>query len=287
MQIYFDRARTSGILTSFYTLTNIQIDLFNARYERIEGMEGVRSPFCRYVRSVAEIDNRCRACDQRACEECRSRDRGFSYRCHLGLEESITPIKYEGMIVGYVLSGQRVPFGEKAQTWAAVERELAAFDLNLNTARKLFDAQRELTPEMRAAAFEVLEACASYICQRDAVRVEEQDPFYRLNTYILQNLSGDLSVSAICQALYMNKSTLNRIAHQYLHTSIQPYIQKLRIEAAQRYLRTTAMSVKEIAASVGIPDYNYFTKVFTRLVGVSPSKYRGDVQGAAPGEFIL
>ncbi len=287
MRIHFDRARMSSIISSFYTLTNIQIDIFNERYERVEGLEGVRSPFCRYVRSVPEIDARCRACDQRACEACRDRGRGFSYHCHLGLEESITPIKYNELIVGYVLSGQRVPFGKKEEVWATVEQEIAPFELDRDIARQLFDSQRELTPEMRAAAFEVLEACAGYICQRDGVRVEEQDPFYRLNEYILQNLSGDLSVSAICQALYMNKSTLNRIAHQYLNTSIQPYIQKLRIEEAQRYLRTTAMSIKEIAVNVGIPDYNYFTKVFTRLVGVSPSKYRGDTQGVAPSEFIL
>lgn len=287
MQVHFDRARTDSIMSSFYTLTNIQIDIFNERCERIEGLEGVRSPFCRYVRSVPEIDARCRACDQRACEACRSQGRGFSYHCHLGLEESITPIKYEGMIVGYVLSGQRVPYGRKEQVWAEVARELAPYNLDMHNARTLFDAQRELSPQMRSAAFEILEACASYICQRDGVRVEEQDPFYRINTYILQNLSGDLSVSAICQALYMNKSTLNRIAHQYLQTSIQPYIQKLRIEEAQRYLRTTAFSVKEIATLVGIPDYNYFTKVFTRMVGVSPSRYRGETQGAVPLEFTL
>lgn len=287
MQVHFDRARTGSIMSSFYTLTNIQIDIFNERCEHIEGLEGVRSPFCRYVRSIPEVDARCRACDQRACEACRNQGRGFSYHCHLGLEESITPIKYADMIVGYVLSGQRVPYGRKEQVWAEVVRELAPFHLDMHNVRALFDSQRELSPEMRAAAFEILEACASYICQRDGVRVEEQDPFYRLNSYILQNLSGDLSVSAICQALYMNKSTLNRIAHQYLQTSIQPYIQKLRIEEAQRYLRTTAFSVKEIATLVGIPDYNYFTKVFTRMVGVSPSRYRNETQGAVPLEFTL
>ena len=49
-------------------------------------------------------------------------------------------------------------------------------------------------------------------------------------------------------------------------------------------IRTTAMQISEIAASVGFYDYNYFSKVFHRKFGCSPREYRKKLEGGGKTE---
>ena len=48
----------------------------------------------------------------------------------------------------------------------------------------------------------------------------------------------------------------------------------MRVKVACDLLRNTEDRVSDIATEVGIPDYNYFTKVFKKAMGVTPREYR-------------
>lgn len=98
----------------------------------------------------------------------------------------------------------------------------------------------------------------------------------------------------ICQAIehtrcnYMNKLTLQKLAH-YLHVSesylsrlfkeetgisFTQYLNEIRINRSKELLSNTQMSIVEIALFVGYEDQSYFTKVFRRLTGMTPKKFR-------------
>ena len=49
---------------------------------------------------------------------------------------------------------------------------------------------------------------------------------------------------------------------------------KIRIRNAKELLLSTNEQVGEIARKVGIPDYNYFTKIFRKMTGQTPTQYR-------------
>ncbi len=57
-------------------------------------------------------------------------------------------------------------------------------------------------------------------------------------------------------------------------TSLIEYVNSLRVESAKRLLLDTALTVGEVGHRVGFNDSNYLVRVFTRLVGVSPGRYR-------------
>lgn len=57
------------------------------------------------------------------------------------------------------------------------------------------------------------------------------------------------------------------------HSPIE-YFNYLKIQKACQYLTFTAMTIKEIAFCVGVEDQYYFSRVFNRLMGISPSAYR-------------
>jgi YesN/AraC family two-component response regulator len=52
------------------------------------------------------------------------------------------------------------------------------------------------------------------------------------------------------------------------------YINQTRISAAQSLLLDTTYSIRDIAQSVGFEDVNYFSRVFKRLMGTTPSKFK-------------
>ena len=58
------------------------------------------------------------------------------------------------------------------------------------------------------------------------------------------------------------------------------HLNEQRIRAARRMLVETHKSVSDIAAEVGFDDALYFSRVFTRLVKTSPTRYRARHQGA-------
>lgn len=55
---------------------------------------------------------------------------------------------------------------------------------------------------------------------------------------------------------------------------ISEHIRRMRVKVACDLLRNTEDRVSDIATEVGIPDYNYFTKVFKKAMGVTPREYR-------------
>lgn len=77
-------------------------------------------------------------------------------------------------------------------------------------------------------------------------------------------------------ASLLNISTvyLNEVVRAVTGMSTSDYIKNEAVLLAKRMLVHTDLSVKEIAGRLGIDDYAYFTRLFTRTAGVSPTAFR-------------
>jgi len=95
--------------------------------------------------------------------------------------------------------------------------------------------------------------------------------------YIEQNYSNALSLSGISETFSLSESYIARLFKKELNCKPSEYINNVRISAAEELLLTTEMSVTEISAKVGYSDVYYFSKIFKRIVGTSPSKIRSSI----------
>ena len=59
-----------------------------------------------------------------------------------------------------------------------------------------------------------------------------------------------------------------------MNVALFSFLQEYRVRKSLSYLTDTDTSISEIAGLVGIPDSNYFSKVFSRVMGCSPRDYR-------------
>ena len=87
----------------------------------------------------------------------------------------------------------------------------------------------------------------------------------------LKNLSEELNVNA---------SYLSTVFKKEMGQTVTEYINQRRVEIAILYLNTSSMQIQDIAFRVGICDVNYFSKVFKKITGMTPTKYREKVLSA-------
>ena len=73
----------------------------------------------------------------------------------------------------------------------------------------------------------------------------------------------------------VNASYLSSQFNREVGKSLPEYVSEKRIAEAKRLLRgRTQLPIGQIAAAVGFSDVNYFTKVFKKKAGQTPSAYR-------------
>ncbi len=92
--------------------------------------------------------------------------------------------------------------------------------------------------------------------------------------YISENLSGELSVALLAEALYVTPNYLSRLFKKVTGIGCNEYIIMQRIRKAKALLETTSVQTGSIAEYVGYRDTNYFSLAFKKHTGYSPTAYR-------------
>lgn len=92
--------------------------------------------------------------------------------------------------------------------------------------------------------------------------------------FIRTNLDQDLTLNIISNAIQSSSFELSRKFKRETGQSITDYINKQRINEAVNIMENKNLLVTDIAQMVGYNDVNYFTKVFKKIKGMTPSEYR-------------
>jgi AraC family L-rhamnose operon transcriptional activator RhaR len=114
-----------------------------------------------------------------------------------------------------------------------------------------------------------------------------ESPLMRLAVrYINDNLDRAITVEEVAANTCVSVRHLSRIFAHCAGTSPAAYIARARIDLACALLLRSDAAIKEIATSVGMPDIHHFTRVFTRLCGVPPGRYRRERGSDVPNRQI-
>lgn len=96
----------------------------------------------------------------------------------------------------------------------------------------------------------------------------------KIINYILLHLNSDLSANVVGLATGFSASYVSRIIRSETGISLTQFVTNERIRVAKRLLEESPDSISGISMYVGIPDWNYFTKLFKKVEGCTPSEYR-------------
>jgi len=92
--------------------------------------------------------------------------------------------------------------------------------------------------------------------------------------YIENNLYNEITLDEISDAVNYSKSYISRVFNRVIGVSLPDYITKRRLSNASLMVLNTKKSLNYISDIHGFSSVKYFSTLFKRELGVSPSQYR-------------
>ncbi len=114
------------------------------------------------------------------------------------------------------------------------------------------------------------------VASMDAELSKEDERFCRkLERIVTTRLRNpNLNIDIIAAQFGIGRTNFYRKVRELTGFSPNDYLKKCRMERAAELLRTTETTISEVCAQVGIPDAQYFSRVFKSHFGTTPSAYR-------------
>ena len=112
-------------------------------------------------------------------------------------------------------------------------------------------------------------------------RLEMENSFIENNFEFLDSVkyfeanykNPNFNIEAICAALHVSRSSLQRYFNKRFGISPKQYLNKLRINNAVDMLSNGNVSVKQVAYLCGFTDEKYFSRLFKSVIGYPPSSF--------------
>lgn len=116
---------------------------------------------------------------------------------------------------------------------------------------------------------------AEIYCRKKEDTVKEQNSHITdVIKYMYSHLNENLTLEQIVQEFDFSKSYLNMIFRKYTQHAPMEYFLNLKMKRACELLKEDGSYVYEVAQKLGYADQYYFSRIFKRVVGVSPKDYR-------------
>lgn len=93
-------------------------------------------------------------------------------------------------------------------------------------------------------------------------------------SYISENIDAELLNNQLCNVANMATNSFARLFKKEMQVTVQQYIQQKRIEKAITLFHHSSHEIDEISAECGFFDRHHFSKIFKKVTGLPPARYR-------------
>lgn len=126
--------------------------------------------------------------------------------------------------------------------------------------------------EMDVTLAEMLHLFVDYTF--DFSEVRHSDTIHRVTEFIKANYHSKLTLEQIAASVHLSPSHISGLFRKETGQTVSAYISFVRIEKSKQLLKTTQLSIAEIAEKCGFEEQSYFSRVFRKQTGLSPKAYR-------------
>lgn len=262
------------LLVDFHMLTGQRIGIFDSDFHLVMEYPKQHGAFCSLIRSTAEGRRRCEGCDLEGMREARRRGKSYSYRCHAGLMEVCTPVLDNGEAAGYLVFGQLLYAEGQEQQIAFCKARCAGLVGSTPRLEEALHGVTTISEGYLDACIHIIEACVGYIRLEQWMRVQRGGLYAQIQAYIAGHITQPFTLADMAGALSCSVATLCKTARENTGKTIGRLTLEARLEVAKEHLADADCTVAQAAAAAGIADYNYFSRVFRRETGMTPTAYR-------------
>lgn len=108
--------------------------------------------------------------------------------------------------------------------------------------------------------------------------IAQVDVFEEMKGYLEQNYDKPVNLDELAKLFELNPSYVSRRFKQKFGMGVVDYITSIRIRKAKEFLVATDAKIIDVATAVGYDDEKYFSRVFSKSVGVSPNTWRKKIK---------
>lgn len=182
-------------------------------------------------------------------------------------------IHFGGTLASYYANGADVPKDVRPNTESRISNRISLFEEILSVMRM------ELSDDNLHYASSMLHhflASLRFLHTYRGVNMQNKDTniISAAQHYMAENLERRLTLKQVADYVGLSVSNFSMKFHRETGCSPIAYINRLRIEQACYMLKATDMHVNQICYKVGINDALYFSRIFSKHTGVSPTEYR-------------
>ena len=124
----------------------------------------------------------------------------------------------------------------------------------------------------------------SYIAPVAVNKHKVSDQLFSKCIQIIESMQGNITVDFLAKHYFVSRRYLYTMFKEYKDMSPVEYILAVRMQSADKYLRSTQHSIAEIAERVGYSNYSHFSRAYTKYFSISPSDRRKQLAEAIRAE---
>lgn len=200
--------------------------------------------------------------------------------CPFGLTETAVPVKLGADVIGYLRIGQVLRHMPAKADTAKVSHALERNGLKFNDEiRKAWEKNPLIPPEKYNAIVRLLTFFAeqlSALTNQFAVERQNAEPplVQKARDYIDKHKMEPLSLDDVAKAAGASVFHFCKVFHRATGLKFTDYVARVRLEDARTQLLNPNRRISEVAYDVGFQSLTQFNRVFKRVFGQSPSKFR-------------
>jgi AraC-like DNA-binding protein/ligand-binding sensor protein len=268
---------------AFRSATGLPLRLVGANVEEWCMDEGGknRSPFCK---SLNLCEHTCAACIETNHQlmEKAAVNGPTTCHCFAGMSATAVPVRSGSSLLGFLKTGQVFNKVPTPASFQLVSKTLARQGLSKDDVEKLrvaYEQTLTVEPQRYQSMVTLLATFAEQLGeQADKLVVirDGSEPFsiVKARAFIDQNLAERLPLSLVAHKAGLSESHLCRVFREVTGLTLTDYVNRRRIQWAKKELLKSETRISEIAFLVGYQSLSQFNRSFSRVTGLSPSRYR-------------
>lgn len=261
-----------SIFESFYKITKAKLTLFDAEFNQLLSFPAQSLYFCSEIQKNRIGRSKCSECDRIAFETVKKTGKAYTYTCHCGLIETVTPIYHFGVLSGYIMMGQ-ITDKQFRSKQNIREQSKIYFDGNEQLSAAVLRIP-EIEQDIISAYIDILKVISEFLTQSNFLSTRTEDRPHNIKNYINTHFTEDISIDSIAFELDCSRATVMNCFKKAYGTTVNDYISEKRLELSTELLKDGSTSIKSVAAQCGFHDQNYFSRVFLNRYAMTPSQYR-------------
>lgn len=246
-----------------------------------------KNPFCMKIKSNRELWDKCIMMKRGILLKSEKLKDTYYGTCYCGVGEYIVPIFCDNVLLGVICAGEFC--SDPKLSHYRIKKVAKAYNFDPDELIPTFDdSMRRDVLEIEAIKTH-LGIVAEYFSNLYAKLISTHQALdikhakgssceaYILShsiEYIKQNYTEKITVEHLSGFCHCSESYINHIFKKNMKLNVKAYINKIRIEHAKSLLVNSDESIAAIALKTGFSDPNYFSSVFSKIIGYYPYEFR-------------